>query len=588
MALSNPHCVDTDGDGLDDGEEFALQEDHPCLDLAEPDSDGDYLTDFDEIRGVFGDVTNPCVADSDGDGIFDLAEVFEGTNPVDASERGVDSDGDGLTDVIESEGTGLILGRFPWDGPYESGCADMDGDGLVDGAELFEFRTNPVQRDSDQDGLIDGDEIDLGLEPLSFDTDGDGLGDGFELGVTRTLLQGELAFVRNDCDANGEISFAEQRVAIIEIGTFVGDSDPSTQTSPLLVDTDEDGACDGALVISPCVAAEDLSGDGRIDVDESDPNLQDSDGDGLLDGWELSQETLANCDEGVSLGDVNIADGELDQDQDGLSQLLEFSLGTSPCQKDTDNDGLCDGVNLNSDECRSGEDENGNGIWDEGTETNPLVADTDNDGIVDGSERDVCPSLGVNCALLSDCDGDRLCDGTLTVGNCISYEFGYSTDACDPDTDGDGIPDGVEVASINRSSPLSVDTDGDGLCDGPISVDGQLGCSGGEDLNADGIRDEDETHPNRIDTDFDGLADGFEDGNQSGVVDEGETDPRLADTDGDGLSDGCYAGLETVGACEDKNNNGAIDDGETDPLNADSDGDGISDGDESFVFETDP
>ena len=71
-----------------------------------------------------------------------------------------------------------------------------------------------------------------------------------------------------------------------------------------------------------------------------------------------------------------------------------------------------------------------------------------------------------------------------------------------------------KVASINRSSPLSVDTDGDGLCDGPISVDGQLGCSGGEDLNADGIRDEDETHPNRIDTDFDGLADGFEDGNQ--------------------------------------------------------------------------
>ena len=59
--LSNPHCVDTDGDGLDDGEEFALLEDHPCLDLAEPDSDGDYLTDFDEIRGVFGDVTNPCV-----------------------------------------------------------------------------------------------------------------------------------------------------------------------------------------------------------------------------------------------------------------------------------------------------------------------------------------------------------------------------------------------------------------------------------------------------------------------------------------------------------------------------------------------
>ena len=35
------------------------------------------------------------------------------------------------------------------------------------------------------------------------------------------------------------------------------------------------------------------------------------------------------------------------------------------------NDGLCDGVNLNSDECRSGEDENGNGIWDEGDGDKP-------------------------------------------------------------------------------------------------------------------------------------------------------------------------------------------------------------------------
>ena len=84
-----------------------------------------------------------------------------------------------------------------------------------------------------------------------------------------------------------------------------------------------------------------------------------------------------------------------------------------------------------------------------------------------------------------------------------------------------------------------------------MNVDGQLGCSGGEDLNADGIRDEDETHPNRTHTDFDGLP-MAEDQNQNALVDEGETDPRLADTDGDGLSDGRYAGLETVGACEDK------------------------------------
>ena len=113
-------------------------------------------------------------------------------------------------------------------------------------------------------------------------------------------------------------------------------------------------------------------------------------------------------------------------------------------------------------------------------------------------------------------------------------------------------------------------------------------CSGGEDLNGDGRRDADETHPNRVDTDFDGLADGLEDRNQNGQVDEGETNPRKADTDGDGLSDGCYPECEEIRACEDKNNNGELNVGETDPLLADSDGDGIPDGDESFVHGTDP
>ena len=94
---------------------------------------------------------------------------------------------------------------------------------------------------------------------------------------------------------------------------------------------------------------------------------------------------------------------------------------------------------------------NGNGIWDEGTETNPLVADTDSDGIVDGVELEACPNLGANCALLSDCDSDGLCDGVLTLDNCVSYEVGFSR-RLQPDTDGDGISDGIEV-SAQRSSP---------------------------------------------------------------------------------------------------------------------------------------
>ena len=588
QGISNPHCVDTDGDGLTDFEEFELREDYPCLALDKADSDGDYLTDAEELNAAFGTVTNPCLRDTDGDGVFDLAEVFEGTNPIDPTERGVDADGDGLTDVLEEEPQGTILGRYVWNGPYKSGCNDTDGDGLSDGEELFRYGTDPIHRDSDRDGLLDGREVDLSLEPTLFDTDGDGLGDGLELGIALADLQADAQLLPYDCDGNAFTDAVESRVRTTPTNEFDEDLDPNSTTDPLSVDSDDDGGCDGATIVKPCEAAEDASADGRVDAEEGDPNLMDTDADGLPDGWELSTEILEDCDDGITLGQVDVPDAELDQDADGLTQRLELSLGTSPCRRDTDGDGLCDGTNPNLPECSQGEDANNNGIWDEGTESNPLEVDTDGDGLDDLNDRTRCTDQGVNCSLVADCDGDGLCDYDRTTAGCFTYESSYSTAPCSADTDGDGLDDGIEVGGINRSSPIEVDTDGDGLCDGPIGAVTTGECSGGEDLNADGKRDADETHPGRRDTDFDGLADGFEDENLNGVLDDGETDPRQADTDGDGLADGCYPGLEATGACEDKDNDGVIDPGETDPLQADTDGDGISDGDESFVYETDP
>jgi len=587
--ISNPHCVDTDGDGLTDLEEFELREDFPCLELDNADSDGDFLTDAEELRGDLGTITNPCLRDTDGDGVFDLAEVFEGTNPSDASERGIDSDGDGLTDVLEEEPRGTILGRYAWNGPYKSGCNDTDGDGLSDGEEIFRYGTDPLHRDSDGDGLIDGREVDLSLEPTRFDTDGDRLGDGLELGITQLDLEADVQLLPYDCDGSGFPDAVESQVRTTSLTGFTVDAEPTTVTDPLLIDTDGDGACDGSIVVKPCVGAEEsVMPNGFREAGEGDATQPDTDGDGLPDGWELSTAFLEDCDEDVSLGQVDVADDDLDQDGDGLTQQLELSLGTSPCQRDTDGDGLCDGTNPNVPECLKGEDANNNGVWDEGSESHPLEADTDGDGLDDLNDRNRCAEQNLDCSLVADCDGDGLCDFDRGVSGCISYESPYATDPCRADTDGDGIEDAIEVTGINRSSPTDADTDDDGLCDGPIGSISTDTCSGGEDLNADGRRDADETHPNKLDTDFDGLADGFEDRNQNGQIDEGETDPRKADTDGDGLSDGCYPGLEETGACEDKNNNGELDVGETDPLLADSDGDGISDGDESFVYETDP
>lgn len=61
------------------------------------DSDGDQISDEDELSGVWGHVTNPFAWDSDGDGLDDLTEQrVYGTDP-----NNRDTDGDGYSDRTE-------------------------------------------------------------------------------------------------------------------------------------------------------------------------------------------------------------------------------------------------------------------------------------------------------------------------------------------------------------------------------------------------------------------------------------------------------------------------------------------------------
>jgi hypothetical protein len=127
------------------------------------------------------------------------------------------------------------------------------------------------------------------------------------------------------------------------------------------------------------------------------PLLKDTDGDGLLDGFEFDAlAVLALNDRDTD--DDGIQDGAENHDSDALAATQEQSAGTSPVNPDTDADGLRDGA-----EAAEGAD--------------PTVPDTDRDGLLDGAE--------------------------LRAG----------LDPTRQDTDGDGVQDGDEVLTVEVTGP---------------------------------------------------------------------------------------------------------------------------------------
>jgi len=105
----------------------------------------------------------------------------------------------------------------------------------------------------------------------------------------------------------------------------------------------------------------------------------------------------------------------IDLDRDGLSSFTELKYGTKFLEKDTDDDGLTDGeeINIHS--------------------TNPKVIDTDGDGLTDGSEVNVHHTDPKS----TDTDKDELDDKSEIEE--------YGTDPLSSDTDSDGVDDKADI-----------------------------------------------------------------------------------------------------------------------------------------------
>jgi hypothetical protein len=174
------------------------------------------------------------ITDSDSDKLGDAWETAKAGNLTDLNGVGAgpgpgagtgNFDGDSLSDAQEYA---ISLTTYPNINPK---LADTDGDGLQDGAEITptapRLATNPTVADSDGDGLNDNvennsgvftDAASPGTNPNAYDTDGDQFPDGYEAarggnpidpGTLPTNLPAGVAFGIVTDEASTGISTAE-------------------------------------------------------------------------------------------------------------------------------------------------------------------------------------------------------------------------------------------------------------------------------------------------------------------------------------------------------------------------------------------
>jgi outer membrane protein OmpA-like peptidoglycan-associated protein len=198
------------------------------------DISGGYTHVLTDNLDYYNKIDTPEKGSNDGYWSFGLGLVF-------TSEAGSsDSDLDGLTlDQEKALGT-------------NSEIADSDGDGLVDGLEFNQYKTNPLKADTDGDGLTDDDEVkNYTTNPNVVDTDNDGLSDGEEI----SKYDSDPLRVDSDFDGisdNDEINITKTDPTKSDTdrdGLKDGDEKDKYNTSPTLVDSDDDGITDGDEIL---------------------------------------------------------------------------------------------------------------------------------------------------------------------------------------------------------------------------------------------------------------------------------------------------------------------------------------------------
>ena len=418
---------DTDGDGMPDSYESTNGLDANLND-ADDDLDNDGLTNIQEYRGKdgtpdTGDETNPNNADSDGDTVSDGDEVLVHlTDP-----RNPDSDGDYFTDGDEitantlpndaasfpvstaglfidfSSNGGTQVGPIH-DPDYLPYIATDRTAGEVDHSEVYpttafggsndvtfavsfpnpgggdlpDTATRMIGRTNAAANQYSGLNQSMIRDWIGFDNRvaSGGNGDAVESQMTFTLTglpAGKYLYVSHHHDLGAEqgdytVSVTDANRSDETLFTKSGSSNNAITvtpgSSPSVLPSKSNFVIESSGPASPVIiryssleVPQAFEGFVVVNGVEITPTI-DTDNDGIPDDVETAS--------GVS--NPAVADSNLDADNDSLTSLEEYYLGTNLADDDTDDDGLKDGAEVN----------------DHGT--NPFISDSDNDGLTDGQE----------------------------------------------------------------------------------------------------------------------------------------------------------------------------------------------------------
>ncbi|WP_309399957.1 LamG domain-containing protein [Cerasicoccus maritimus] len=218
--LTNPRLVDSDNDNGNESPDETLNDLEEAFGrtivVTVTNREGDPSLAFTESRFI---ITHPLNPDTDGDGLSDYDELnVWHTDPTDA-----DTDDDTMPDGWE-----VANNPYPAEGPYlpfdpldHSGEEDYDGDGRNNADEydttndyLVTVHEEDLQDlvdeilpefiDSDGDGISDAREVELGTNRYAKDSDGDDVDDGDELRYGYDPTDSNDPEATQDSDVDGE------------------------------------------------------------------------------------------------------------------------------------------------------------------------------------------------------------------------------------------------------------------------------------------------------------------------------------------------------------------------------------------------